>query len=42
MIADSTGSYIPAFQIMSGIAVVSAVMLLTTYRKILRDDEAYK
>lgn len=42
MIADSTGSYIPAFQIMSGIAVVSAVMLLTTYRKILRDDEEYK
>lgn len=42
MIADRTGSYIPAFQIMAAVGVVSAAMLLLTYSKILRDDRKWK
>ena len=38
MIADRTGSYIPAFQIMAAAGVVSAALLLITYARILRDD----
>ena len=35
---SSSGSYIPAFQIMAAAGVVSAALLLITYAKILRDD----
>ena len=38
MIADRTGSYIPAFMIMTIAGVFSAALLLLTYQKILRED----
>jgi len=41
MIADSTGSYVPAFIILFLIALVSSAILLTTYHKIHREDALY-
>lgn len=41
MIADRTGSYIPAFAIMLAIAAVSACLLQFTYHRIRRADAAY-
>lgn len=41
MIADRTGSYVGAYQIMTLIAAVSSSVLLFTYRRILREDREW-
>lgn len=41
MIADRTGSYVGAYQIMTLIAAVSSAVLLVTYRRILREDREW-
>lgn len=41
MIADRTGSYVGAYQIMTAIVVVSTAVQLITYRKIQRDDRRW-